>query len=118
MARLTNRERLERLVATLPEAERVDVEEWGAIRRSGCGLGRHGWIALDLAARPTRARWDEVSEWIVTSYLLVAPKTLARRVEAELGLGDGAERPFSDGRPSSPARSASTRRRPSSVARG
>ena len=111
--------RLEAVVAELPEAVRVDVEEWGDhptfrvrgknfvfsnntatnlslkltkeeaaavvatdedAHEAGYGLGRHGWIALDLPHRASAARWDEVTEWIRTSYTLVAPKTLARQV--------------------------------------
>ena len=109
--------RLEAVVAELPEAVRVDVEEWGGhptfrvrgknfvfsndtatnlsfklskdeaiavvatdddAHAAGYGLGRHGWIALDLPNRVSKARWKEVTEWIRTSYTLVAPKTLAR----------------------------------------
>ena len=119
MARRSNMERLESLVATLPEAERVDVEEWGdhptfRVRgknfvfsndtatnlsfkltkeeavavvatdenafEAGYGLGRHGWIALDLPKGASAARWNEVTEWILTSYTLVAPKKLAKLV--------------------------------------
>jgi hypothetical protein len=47
---------------------------------AGYGLGRHGWVALDLAPDATPDRWQEVAEWIHTSYSLVAPKTLARQV--------------------------------------
>lgn len=119
MAARTNMVRLEALVAELPEAERVDVEEWGdhptfRVRgknfifsndtatnlsfkltkeeavavvatdehafEAGYGLGRHGWVALNLPRRASAARWSEVTEWIRTSYTLVAPKKLARIV--------------------------------------
>jgi predicted DNA-binding protein (MmcQ/YjbR family) len=95
----------------LPEAERVDVAEWGDhptfrvrgknfvfcdqagrdlslklpreeaaavvatdpdVSPTGYGLGRHG-------------RWSQVEEWVRTSYTLVAPKRLARRVIEEDG---------------------------------
>lgn len=46
---------------------------------AGYGLGRPGWIALDLPAGVSEARWDEVAEWIQTSYTLVAPKHEATR---------------------------------------
>lgn len=120
-----NMQRLERMVARLPEAERVDIEAWGgeptfrvrgknfvftdqAARHigvklpkdeaaavvatdphaepTGYGLGRHGWVSIELGARPDAARWDEVEEWVRTSYTLVAPKTLARIVLAEDGV--------------------------------
>ena len=46
----------------------------------GYGLGRHGWVSLDLEADASPERWAEVEEWILTSFCLVAPKTLARQV--------------------------------------
>jgi predicted DNA-binding protein (MmcQ/YjbR family) len=115
----SNMDRLESIVAGLPEAVRVNVAEWGdhptfrvrnknfvfanddATRLSfkltreeaaavvatderahpaGYGLGRHGWVALDLEAEASPERWDEVVEWIETSYTLVAPKKLARQI--------------------------------------
>ena len=42
-------------------------------------LARGGWVRMDLAAAPLD--WDEVRELIHTSYCLIAPKTLARKVE-------------------------------------
>ena len=118
---MTNMERLEAIVARLPEAQRVDVEEWGDhptfrvngknfvfcdgtaehlslklskeeaaavvatdphVTPTGYGLGRHGWIALDLI-RPDEERWVQVEEWVRTSYTLVAPKRLAKLVLEE-----------------------------------
>ena len=52
----------------------------------GYGLGRHGWVSLDLPARSSKARWAEVREWVRTSYTMVAPKTLARVVLEEDGV--------------------------------
>ena len=117
-------ERLERIVARLPEAERIDIAEWGDhptfrvrgknfvfsdhtaenlslklskeeaaavvasdphVEPSGYGLGRHGWIALALV-KPDAARWNEVEEWVRTSYTLVAPKKLATLVLEEDGI--------------------------------
>lgn len=91
MARLTNMQRLERVVADLPEAERVDIEAWDdhpsfrvrnknfvfsntagtslgfklpkdeavavvasdpSVTPMGYGLGRHGWVSLELESRP------------------------------------------------------------------
>jgi predicted DNA-binding protein (MmcQ/YjbR family) len=122
---MSNMERLERIVARLPEAERVDIEEWGDhptfrvngknfvfsdvdaehlslklskeeaaavvatdpdVNPTGYGLGRHGWIALDLVA-PDEERWQQVEEWVRTSYTLVAPKRLARIVLEEDAAG-------------------------------
>ena len=116
---MTNMDRLERIVAGLPEAERVDVEEWGdhptfrvrnknfvfcdagahhlslklpkdeaaavvatdpAAEAAGYGLGRHGWVALTVPDGLGDERWRQVTEWVRTSYTLVAPKRLARTV--------------------------------------
>ncbi|HLM63848.1 MAG TPA: MmcQ/YjbR family DNA-binding protein [Acidimicrobiales bacterium] len=115
----TNMERLERIVSELPEAERVDIEEWGdhptfrvrtknfifsdpeaghlSLKLSrdetaavvatdpetapaGYDLGRHGWIALTVPADAGDERWQQIEEWVRTSYTLVAPKRLARLV--------------------------------------
>lgn len=46
----------------------------------GYGLGRHGWVTVEVGARPSAARWREVEEWVRTSYTLVAPKRLANQV--------------------------------------
>jgi predicted DNA-binding protein (MmcQ/YjbR family) len=122
-----NMERLEAIVARLPEAERVDIEEWGdhptfrvngknfvfsdqaaqhlslklpkeeaaavaatdaAVQPAGYGLGRHGWVALDLLD-PDEERWQQVEEWVRTSYTLVAPKRLARVVLDEDAAASG-----------------------------
>jgi predicted DNA-binding protein (MmcQ/YjbR family) len=116
-----NMARLERIVARLPEAERVDVEAWGdeptfrvrgktfvftdhtvsalSVKLSkaeahavvatdplaeptGYGLGRHGWVSVTIG-RGGRDRWDQVEEWVRTSYTLVAPRSLARIVLGE-----------------------------------
>jgi predicted DNA-binding protein (MmcQ/YjbR family) len=47
---------------------------------TGYGLGRHGWISVSLPGRVSASRWREVEEWVRTSYTLVAPKRLAKRV--------------------------------------
>ncbi len=112
-------ERLEAIVAELPEAERVDIEEWGdhptfrvrgknfvfcdaeaahltvklpkdeavavvetdpTAEPAGYGLGRHGWISVEVAARSNAERWAVIREWVRTSYTLVAPKKLASLV--------------------------------------
>ncbi|CAA9259455.1 MAG: hypothetical protein AVDCRST_MAG50-2922 [uncultured Acidimicrobiales bacterium] len=119
-----NMEKLEAIVARLPEAARVDVEAWdgeptfrvtnksfvfadkaaagisvklpveeaAAVVASdpgatptGYGLGRHGWVSVEIGKRPTAARWREVEEWVRTSYTMVAPKRLARMVLEEEG---------------------------------
>jgi predicted DNA-binding protein (MmcQ/YjbR family) len=110
---------LEEIVGRLPEAERVDIAEWGdhptfrvrgknfvfsdqaatnlslklpkdeaaavvatdpRAAPSGYGLGRHGWISLTVGPG---ADWQQLEEWVRTSYTLVAPKKLARIVVDE-----------------------------------
>ncbi|KAA0021838.1 MmcQ/YjbR family DNA-binding protein [Antrihabitans cavernicola] len=117
-----NMKRLEAIVAELPEAQRVNVIEWGGhptfrVRNKNFvfsdhdatslsfklskdeaaaviatdpnaepvayGLGRHGWVRVQLSGRVSAARWEQVREWVRTSYTLVAPKKLARVVEEE-----------------------------------
>jgi predicted DNA-binding protein (MmcQ/YjbR family) len=125
MARVDNMERLEGIVARLPEAERVDIEAWGGeptfrvrgknfvftdqaatglsvklpkeeaaavvatdptAEPTGYGLGRHGWISLTVEATSDAGRWQQLEEWVRTSYTLVAPKKLARVVLEEDGV--------------------------------
>ena len=66
------------------EAEAVVATEPGA-EPTGYGLGRHGWVSIDLGSSPD---WEQVTEWVHTSYTLVAPKVLARQVLAEDGVTD------------------------------
>ena len=123
---MDNMARLERIVARLPEAERVDIEAWGdeptfrvrgknfvftdqtarglsvklpkdeaaavvasdlRAEPTGYGLGRHGWVSVDVGDDADASRWQQVEEWVRTSYTLVAPKTLARIVLAEDSAG-------------------------------
>jgi predicted DNA-binding protein (MmcQ/YjbR family) len=58
-----------------------------AVEPAGYGLGRHGWISLTLEPDASDERWQEVEEWVRTSYTLVAPKRLARRVLDEDAAG-------------------------------
>ncbi len=52
----------------------------------GYGLGKHGWVSLQLPAKVGAAHWDQLEEWIRTSYTLVAPKRLAKLVLEEDGV--------------------------------
>ncbi len=53
---------------------------------TGYGLGRHGWVSVDIGPGADAERWQQVEEWVRTSYTLVAPKRLARAVLADDGL--------------------------------
>ena len=118
-------QRLERIVARLPEAARVDIEAWDGeptfrvrnknfvftdkaasglsvklpkdeaeaviatdprAQPTGYGLGRHGWVSVEVGDDADEDRWQQVEEWVRTSYTLVAPKSLAKLVLAEDGL--------------------------------
>lgn len=53
---------------------------------TGYGLGRHGWVSVDIGDGADDARWQQVEEWVRTSYTLVAPKSLAKVVLVEDGV--------------------------------
>jgi predicted DNA-binding protein (MmcQ/YjbR family) len=44
-------------------------------------VGPRGWVALRMDVG--KVEWDEVTELVMTSYRLVAPKTLTRTLPAE-----------------------------------
>lgn len=77
-----------------PEAEAVVATET-FVTPAGYGLGRHGWVTIDLGDSASEEgvvseeKWDQLEEWIYTSYTLVAPKKLARMVlDADAKGGD------------------------------
>jgi predicted DNA-binding protein (MmcQ/YjbR family) len=51
-------------------------------------LGPRGWVALRLDL--PEIDWDEVAELVLTSYRLVAPKSLAKRAATQTTTGAGA----------------------------
>ena len=57
-----------------------------AVTPTGYGLGKHGWVSVELPAKPSASRWEQIEEWIRTSFTLVAPKKLARLVLEEDGI--------------------------------
>ncbi|HUR75939.1 MAG TPA: MmcQ/YjbR family DNA-binding protein [Sporichthya sp.] len=68
---------------------KVPVEEAAALvatragaEPAGYGLGRSGWVALELPDPLPDAEWTEIAELIETSYRLVAPKTLVRKLDS------------------------------------
>ncbi len=50
---------------------------------TGYGLGRHGWVSVRIGEGADHARWQQLEEWVRTSYCMVAPRTLAKIVLAE-----------------------------------
>jgi predicted DNA-binding protein (MmcQ/YjbR family) len=50
------------------------------VEPTGYGLGRHGWVSVRVPPKTTPARWQEIEEWIRTSYTLIAPRRLAKLV--------------------------------------
>ena len=82
------------LSVKLPKEEAAAVVETDRhVEPTGYGLGRHGWISVTIPNRSSERRWQEIEEWIRTSYTLIAPKRLGRIVLAEDGAGAVASRP-------------------------
>lgn len=67
------------------EAEALVATEESA-SPTGYGLGRHGWVSVEVGDDADDDRWQQVEEWVRTSYTLVAPKSLAKIVLAEDGI--------------------------------
>jgi predicted DNA-binding protein (MmcQ/YjbR family) len=67
-----SKDEAEAVVATDPRA-----------KPTGYGLGRHGWVSVEVGDDADESRWQQVEEWVRTSYTLVAPKSLAKIVLAE-----------------------------------
>jgi predicted DNA-binding protein (MmcQ/YjbR family) len=80
----TNAEASSVTVKLSPDEAEAVVATDDDVTSTGYGLGRHGWVSVKLGSRPSAARWRELEEWVISSYCLVAPKTLAREVEASL----------------------------------
>jgi predicted DNA-binding protein (MmcQ/YjbR family) len=51
-----------------------------AVEPAGYGLGRHGWVSITVPSDAGDDWWQQLLEWVHTSYCLVAPKKLARTV--------------------------------------
>lgn len=68
------------------EATAVIATDPGA-EPTGYGLGRHGWVSIVVGDAAGDDRWEEIEEWVRTSFTLVAPKGLARVVLDEDGIG-------------------------------
>jgi predicted DNA-binding protein (MmcQ/YjbR family) len=70
-------------VKLTPEEAVAVVASDPLVEPTGYGLGRHGWVSVRIARRTSQSRWQEIEEWIRTSYTLVAPKRLARLILTE-----------------------------------
>lgn len=90
----TFRVRGKNFVFTSPEATGITVklppEEAAALVASresvtptGYGLGRYGWVSIELGTDVSDALWVEVEEWVEQSYRLVAPKTLVKQLDVK-----------------------------------
>lgn len=42
-------------------------------------VGRFGWLTMQLGKKPD---WNEISELVITSYRLIAPKRLVKQLDA------------------------------------
>ena len=73
-----------RCVMVLPEEEDVVFLEQDPRAFRPAYLGAHGWYGIDLDGLDPQdvAGWDEVSEWLQSSYRLTAPARLVRALEA------------------------------------
>jgi predicted DNA-binding protein (MmcQ/YjbR family) len=67
------------------EAAAVVATDPGAVP-TGYGLGRHGWVSVEVGDAADDERWQQIEEWVRTSFTLVAPKSLAKVVLAEDGI--------------------------------
>ncbi len=52
-------------------------------RPTSYGLGRHGWVTVDLAGRDCPDE-EVLMDWVEESYRAVAPRKLVARLDAEL----------------------------------
>lgn len=52
----------------------------GCARPTSYGLGRHGWVTIDLAGADAPDT-ELLLDWVEESYRTVAPKRLARRLD-------------------------------------
>lgn len=64
-----------------PEEAAALVAEREGITPTGYGLGRYGWVSIELGTALTADQWAEIEEWVEQSYRLVAPKTLVKKLD-------------------------------------
>jgi predicted DNA-binding protein (MmcQ/YjbR family) len=91
----TFRVRGKNFVFTSPEATGISVKlpvdeaaalvaERESVTPAGYGLGRYGWVNIELGTDLTEEQWAEVGEWVEQSYRLVAPKRLVKELDNQL----------------------------------
>ncbi|MDY7099641.1 MAG: MmcQ/YjbR family DNA-binding protein [Actinomycetota bacterium] len=68
----------------LPESAEQALQAPGAMP-TGHGLGRSGWVTVPISGPDAPSR-GVVEDWIEESYRTVAPKTLARSLDAARGV--------------------------------
>lgn len=64
-----------------PEEAAAVVAGEPSAKPAGYGLGKYGWVSLEVGEGADAQRWAELRELVRTSYRMVAPKRLARQVE-------------------------------------
>ena len=72
----------------LPETHAMALSQPG-VKPTGYGLGRAGWVTVDLAAADLP--FDLLREWIDESYRAIAPKRLAVALEGRSATDDATD---------------------------
>ena len=73
-------------VHVLANLQRLGYEHMTPIQAASLPRLKPVSVSVTLGARPSKDRWQQVEEWVRTSYTLVAPKKLAKVVLEEDGL--------------------------------
>jgi predicted DNA-binding protein (MmcQ/YjbR family) len=69
-----------RVTVKLPESG-MDVLEMPNAEMTGYGLGKAGWVSIRFAPKD-KPNLETLKAWTLESYRAVAPKTLAKKVQA------------------------------------
>lgn len=78
-------------ILVLPEEEDASFLEQDPRAFRPAYLGAYGWYGIDLDGLDPGSEkgWDEVSEWLQSSYRLTAPARLARKMDGGHGASHG-----------------------------
>lgn len=79
--RLTEKPALQLSVKLPASCTEVLREEWATPTRYG--LGKSGWVSMEIASKDL-PRQSQLEDWVEESYQAVAPKKLARLLDADL----------------------------------